>query len=62
MKSETEIITVPELSQLLRVHPSTIYRMLHRGELPGIRIASEWRFRREAIVKWLDEHEVKGKS
>ena len=38
------VMTVKELSAYLRVHPSTIYKLLRRGELPGFRIGTDWRF------------------
>ena len=34
------VMTVKELSAYLRVHPSTIYKLLRRGELPGFRIGT----------------------
>ncbi|HKD67504.1 MAG TPA: helix-turn-helix domain-containing protein [Candidatus Binataceae bacterium] len=48
----TRLVTVKELSLYLRVHPSTIYRLLKRGELPGIKLGSDWRFSLEAIDHW----------
>ena len=46
------VMTVKELSSYLRVHPSTIYKLLRRGELPGFRIGTDWRFNLEAIDRW----------
>ncbi len=34
------VMTVKELSEYLRVHPSTIHKLLKRGELPGFRVGS----------------------
>ena len=52
-ESDRRIMTVGELAKYLRVHPSTIYRLLKRGELPGFRIGTDWRFDRERIERWL---------
>ena len=41
-----------ELAEYLRVHPSTIYRLLRHGTLPALRVGSDWRFSREAIDRW----------
>jgi excisionase family DNA binding protein len=49
---EEEILTIKELSEHLRVHPTTIYRLLRQGKLPGFRIGSNWRFSRGAIEEW----------
>ena len=43
----------------LRVHPSTIYKLLRRRELPGFRFASEWRFNSETIDQWLLERNLR---
>ena len=47
-----KIMTVRELAEYLRVHPSTIYRLLRHGTLPAFRVGSDWRFSREAIDLW----------
>jgi excisionase family DNA binding protein len=52
MASEDEIFTIKELSAHLRVHPTTIYRLLRQGRLPGFRVGSNWRFNRTAIEQW----------
>jgi excisionase family DNA binding protein len=52
MAPETKVITISELSEYLRVHRSTLYRLLKKGELPGFKIGSDWRFNVEAIDKW----------
>jgi excisionase family DNA binding protein len=53
------VVTVKELAAYLRVHPSTIYKLLRLGELPGFRVASEWRFNLATIDRWLLERNVK---
>ena len=45
-------ITVDELSEYLRVHKITIYRMLKQRKLPAFRIGSDWRFNLETIKQW----------
>jgi excisionase family DNA binding protein len=49
---ESKVLTVQEVSNYLRVHPSTIYRMLKKNLLPAFRVGSDWRFTIEAIDKW----------
>jgi len=49
---ESEILTVTELAEYLRVHRSTIYRLLKARKLPAFRIGSDWRFNREHIDEW----------
>jgi|SRR5216683_3036509 len=46
------IMTVRALAEYLRVHPSTIYRLLRQRKLPAFKVGSDWRFSREAIDHW----------
>jgi len=52
MQSSVKVITVGELSEYLRVHRSTVYRLLKKGHLLGFKIGSDWRFNLETIDKW----------
>lgn len=52
MPPKEQVFTIKELSEHLRVHPTTIYRLLRQGRLPGFRVGSNWRFNRVAIEKW----------
>jgi excisionase family DNA binding protein len=52
MVADAKVLTVSELSEYLRVHRSTIYRLLKKGQLPGFKIGSDWRFNVEAIDEW----------
>jgi len=53
------VLTVNELSDYLKLHPTTIYRLLKAGQLPGFRIGSDWRFNVKEIERWLTECEKK---
>jgi excisionase family DNA binding protein len=52
MPTAPKVLTVNELSEYLRVHRSTIYRLLKKGQIPGFKIGSDWRFNVEAIDQW----------
>ena len=49
------MLTAQELAAYLRVNRSTVYRLLKKGELPGFRIGSEWRFRIDEVNRWFSE-------
>jgi len=51
------VMTVQDVSAYLRVHPSTVYRLLKRHELPAFRVGSDWRFNVEAIDRWRSQME-----
>ena len=52
MEASAKVLTVNELAEYLRVHRSTIYRLLKKGLLPGFKIGSDWRFNVEVIDQW----------
>lgn len=52
MRPEAKVITITELSEYLRAHRSTLYRLLKKGQLPGFKIGSDWRFNVEPIDRW----------
>jgi len=54
---KSKVLTVQEVSTYLRVHPSTIYRMLKKNQLPAFRVGSDWRFTVEAIDRWRESVE-----
>ena len=55
MAKRTEIMTIGELSQYLKIPKSTLYKLAQEGKLPGQKVGRHWRFRRETIDLWLDE-------
>ena len=54
----SHVLTVKELSDYLKVHPSTIYRQLKRGRLPAFKVGSDWRFNIESIDRWRMEQDT----
>jgi excisionase family DNA binding protein len=52
LASAEQILTITELAAYLRVHPTTIYRLLREGGIPGFRVGNSWRFSQSAVEKW----------
>lgn len=48
----SSIMTLEEVAGYLRVHPSTVYRMVKSHSIPAFKIGSDWRFNRESIDVW----------
>ncbi|MBV8137191.1 MAG: helix-turn-helix domain-containing protein [Deltaproteobacteria bacterium] len=57
MKGDEKVMTVTEVAEYLHVHPSTIYRLLRKREIPAFRVGSDWRFNRESIDDWRTSRE-----
>jgi excisionase family DNA binding protein len=51
------VLTLEEVANYLRVHPSTIYRLLKKKLLPAFKVGSDWRFNVESIDRWRAEAE-----
>jgi excisionase family DNA binding protein len=53
---EPTVLTVDELARLLRVDRKTIYELVRRGELPGVRrLGRSVRIHRATVLAWLSE-------
>lgn len=55
MTAEDEIFNIDQLSSYLRVPKSTLYRLAAEGAIPSHKVGRHWRFRREAVDRWLDQ-------
>lgn len=51
------VMTLEEVANYLRVHPSTIYRLVKKGQLPAFKVGSDWRFNQESIDTWRSQAE-----
>jgi excisionase family DNA binding protein len=50
-----EILTLPEVAQLLKVADKTVYTMAQKGEIPAFKVRGQWRFKRADIDRWIEE-------
>ncbi|GAB2614152.1 helix-turn-helix domain-containing protein [Pseudactinotalea suaedae] len=48
-------LTVAEVAQLARVSRMTVYRMVHAGDLPAIRVGKSFRVPEAAVDEMLSE-------
>lgn len=55
---QTNILTVSELAEYLKLSRAKVYQMAQRGELPGTRLGTHWRFRKDLIDRWLEEQMI----
>lgn len=60
-----DIMTLPEVADYLKIAQKTVSRMIQRNEIPCMKVAGQWRFRRSVIDMWLngkmnfsDEHNL----
>jgi excisionase family DNA binding protein len=55
MAIDHETMTVKEVSELLKIHEATIYKMIRKGKIPAFKIGSDWRFLKHRIERWMVE-------
>jgi len=53
--NEIEIMTVKQVAKYLQVDEHTIYRLARSGKIPAIKISGQWRFKKDIMVKWINE-------
>jgi excisionase family DNA binding protein len=51
---ESPILTVKECADFLGLHPTTIYRLLKHGLIPGFKLGSDWRFSKKELTEWIE--------
>ncbi|CCH76061.1 conserved hypothetical protein [Nostocoides japonicum T1-X7] len=51
--AEVRFLTVAEVASIMRVSKMTVYRMVHAGELPAIRVGRSFRVPQDAVDKYL---------
>lgn len=43
------LLTVREVSQLLRIHRPKVYELIRAGTIEGFKLGSDWRIKRESV-------------
>lgn len=54
--ADTDVMTVREVAEYLKVKERTIYRLVAKGGIPAFKVGGSWRFRRSEIEAWIDHH------
>ena len=51
--SDVRFLTVAEVASIMRVSKMTVYRLVHGGELPAIRVGRSFRVPEQAVHDYL---------
>ncbi len=51
--SEVKFLTVAEVAAVMRVSKMTVYRLVHSGELPAVRVGRSFRVSEEDVNEYL---------
>jgi PTS system fructose-specific IIC component len=52
---EDRLMTVKQLASYLNVNERTALKLVSDGTVPGVKVGSQWRFRKAMIDTWLDD-------
>ena len=53
-----EILTLPEVAQLLKVAEKTVYSMAQKGQLPAFKVGGQWRFKHADLDQWIEDQKA----
>jgi excisionase family DNA binding protein len=53
-----EILTLPEVAQLLKVAEKTVYSMAQKGLLSAFKVGGQWRFKRADLDQWMEDQKA----
>ncbi len=51
--SDVRFLTVAEVATAMRVSKMTVYRLVHSGELPAVRVGRSFRVTEDAVNEYL---------
>lgn len=52
----TDIMTLEEVANYLKMKPQTIYSWAQDKKIPAVKIGKEWRFKKTIIDAWFDQY------
>ncbi len=53
MAEEEKYLNIEEVASRFGVTPSTVYRLVQQGKLPGFKIGGQWRFSEHSLKSWV---------
>lgn len=51
--TQSDILTVDEAAELLKIPRSSVYKLAQQGKIPGQKVGRHWRFHRATLLKWI---------
>lgn len=55
-RDQVTLMTIEEVAECLRVHPSTVYRLVRQRVIPAVKIGKQWRVDSQTLEDWLSEN------
>jgi excisionase family DNA binding protein len=54
--TDSEIMTLEEVAEYLKLTPQTIYTWAQEKRIPAAKLGKEWRFKKSIIDEWFNQH------
>jgi len=54
-ESSPDTVTVQQPAAYFQVAKSALYKLAQEGKVPGQKVGKHWRFRKDAIDRWLED-------
>jgi excisionase family DNA binding protein len=61
MARASDIFGIREAAVSLGVHEQTVRKLARRGAIPCFKVGRDWRFRREALLRWSEDQQPGGR-
>ena len=57
---KSDILTITEVAEYLKVAERTLYRLAAAKKLPAFKVGGTWRFSRTDIDSWINQQSMEG--
>jgi excisionase family DNA binding protein len=54
---DPHVFGITEAAAFLGAHEQTVRRLARRGAIPSFKVGKDWRFRKEALMRWSEEQQ-----
>lgn len=54
LSSREPLLDSCQAAAMLKIHPRTLQRMVHRGKIHAIQVGKLWRFKASSIEAWIN--------
>jgi excisionase family DNA binding protein len=58
----TDVMTIREVAEYLKLTEKTAYRLAAEGKIPGFKVGGAWRFKHSEIERWIERQSAEQKK
>lgn len=55
MQMKSDLITIKEVAEYLRIKEKTVYDLVAKGKIPGFKVGGAWRFKLGELEGWIEK-------